>query len=296
MTIISGPQDGVKYTLTNADGTVVTFNDKTDVNYVGMVRWTGLDSADVRENATELVEADGGIHGNFWYGRRPVVGTIEIVPSSTVDRNTKTTALAQAANCLRQDAILSWTPDGGVAQFIRVRRNQPLRRADEPGWKTTYSLPLVSADPRIYSNTLTSASVTATAAGAGGFVFPLTFPLTFGGAPALGDILATNNGNAETPPIIRVDGPISTPSIKNVTKNQTIQLNYTLGTGEWFIIDVFARTISLNGITNRYSALDFANTTGWWNLAPGLNDIRLGGFGFAAGVTALSIQYRDAWI
>lgn len=292
----TGPQDGVKYTLTNADGTVVCFNDQSDANNIGFIRWTGLDSADVRENADDLAEADGGIHGNFWFGRRPIVGTIEFVPNSTVDRNTRFAKLQQAANCLRADATLTWTPDGGDGQFLRVRRNQPLRRADDPGWKTTLSLPLVAADPRIYSNTLHSANVSASVGAASGFGFAMAFPLNFGGGSTVADILATNSGNCATPCTIRVDGPIISPVIANATSGLKVALNYTLGVGEYITLDTEARTIILNGSTNRYSALDFANTTGWWSILPGTNDIRLSGGGITGGVTALTVSYRDAWI
>lgn len=292
----TGPQDNIPYTLTNADGSVAVFNDPSSAYYIGFVRWTGLDSAEVRENADDLVEADGGIHGSFWHGRRPIVGTIEFVPTSTTDRNTRFALLQQVANCLRADATLSWTPDGGDAQFVRVRRNQPLRRADQPGWRTTLSLPLVAADPRIYSAVLHSANVTASAGAAVGFGFALRFPLSFGGGSTVADVLATNNGNASAPATVRIDGPISSPRITNATSNLVIALNYTLGVGEYITIDTEARTIILNGNTNRYSALDFTSTTGWWSLLPGTNDIRLSGGGITGGVTALTVSYRDAWI
>lgn len=292
----SGPQDNIKYTLTHPDGSVAVFNDPSDPNYVGFIRWAGLDGAEVREVADDIVEGDGGIHGDFWYGRRPVIGTCEFVPTSTVDRNTRITRLQQVVNLLREDGILSWTPDGGVPQFIRVRRNQRLQRADDPGWKVQYSIPLIAADPRIYSDTLHSVNVVASAAGVQGFVFPLTFNLNFGASPQLGDALCTNSGNGNAPAQVRIDGPINNFQVKNVTTNETIAFAYTLGVGEWFIIDTEARTVMLNGTTNRYSALDFVNTTGWWTLEPGLNDIRLSGFGFSAGVTAITVQYRDAWV
>ncbi len=294
----TGPQDGIKYTLVNADGTTVCFNDQTDPNNIGFIRWSGLDSPDVRENADDLSEADGGVHGNFWHGRRPIVGTVEFVPTSTIDRNTRWAKIQQAANCLRADAILSWTPDGGDAQFLRVRRNQPLRRADDAGWKTQFSLPLVAADPRIYSSVLHSVNVTATVGASTGFGFAMVFPLSFGGSAVVANALATNNGTVETPAVIRVDGPIAAPRIINATSGKTIALNYTLGTGEYFILDTENRTITLttaSGTVNRFGALDFASTTGWWGILAGTNDLRLSGAGIGAG-TALTVSFRDAWI
>src|SRR4051812_28353884 len=97
-----GVQYGVKYTLTGPDGTVAVFNDPADANYVGMLdpaNCSGFDSADVRENADELVQMDGGIHGDFYFGRRPVTlaGKIFNV-ATTTERNQKITALQRATN------------------------------------------------------------------------------------------------------------------------------------------------------------------------------------------------------
>lgn len=71
--VSSGPQYGVKYTLTGPDGSRAVFNDPSDVDYVGQLTdLTGLDSAEVREAADDLIGDDGGVHGEFYYGRRPL--------------------------------------------------------------------------------------------------------------------------------------------------------------------------------------------------------------------------------
>lgn len=155
----AGQQLSVKYTFTGPDGTIATFNEPSDPNYVGSItEITGLDSPEVRENAENLTGMDGGIHGNFYDGRRPITisGTILNVVSNE-DRNKKITKLTQASNALREDAILEWTPDGGEAQFVKVRRQQALRISG--AWVKTFQLSLVAADPRIYSSKLETTSV-----------------------------------------------------------------------------------------------------------------------------------------
>lgn len=86
--VASGPQFGVKYVLTGMQGDAsrITFNDPQDADHVGYLsNITGLDSPDVRESADDLIGDDGGVHGNFFYGRRPVVleGMIDNKPGVT---------------------------------------------------------------------------------------------------------------------------------------------------------------------------------------------------------------------
>lgn len=74
--VASGPQYGVKYVLTGmqGDGVRATFNDPSDADHVGyLTNISGLDSPDVREAADDLIGDDGGVHGNFYYSRRPIV-------------------------------------------------------------------------------------------------------------------------------------------------------------------------------------------------------------------------------
>lgn len=294
MSYPSGPQWGIPYTLTGPDGAIAVFNDDTSPYYVGMLspESSGLDSADVRENASDQVEADGGIHGNFYYGRRPIVLQGNIIASSAVERNERIARLKRASNAMREDAILTFEPDGGLESFVKVRRQQPLRITK--GWAKEFQLPLVAADPRIYGTTLTTVSAAAGGEPNAGRTYSKAFDFSYGAALAVGQIFITNNGDAESPPIIKVYGPGVNPSLYNATTNETISLVYSLAAGEYLEIDLNARTVLLNGTTNRYSAVDFANTH-WWMLQPDQNDIRLGYFSFEPGAK-FEISYRDAWI
>jgi Phage tail protein len=145
----------IPYYLQNlSTGDFAVFNDPTDGNYVGVLTdISGLDSPEVRESGDDLVQADGGIHGDFFYGRRPVtLSGIILNPSSTLDRAQKVGKLTRASNCMRNDSILYWTPPGGVIQFLYVRRQQPLRISG--AWQKNFQLQLVAANPRIQSSTL----------------------------------------------------------------------------------------------------------------------------------------------
>lgn len=145
-------QFGVPFTLIGPDGSRAVFNDDTDPDYVGLLNSvSGLDSAEVRENFDDRVEADGGVHGNFWYGRRPVVLEGLIRHTTAADRNAKEQKLLRASNAMRGDAGLSWTPDGSsIARRILLRRQQPVRISG--AWNKQFMVPLVAENAAIESN------------------------------------------------------------------------------------------------------------------------------------------------
>lgn len=149
------PEVGCKYWLTGPDGTIAAFNDPTDPNYVGMLTdVTGLDSADVRESGDVLTDADGGWHGNFWYGRRPITLSGSVFGYAGPDaRTARIDLLRRASNAMRDDAILSWQPNALNSLKMRtpVRRQQPLRITGP--WIKEFQLQLVSAFAPLFSDT-----------------------------------------------------------------------------------------------------------------------------------------------
>lgn len=285
----------VVYTLTGPDNTVAVFNDPTDPNYVGVLtEVTGLDSPDVRESADDLVQQDGGIHGDFYYGRRPVVLNGMIInPTSAANRNTRMDLLMRASDAMRADSTLTWTPSGSVQQYIRVRRQQPVRVTG--AWQKTFQVPLVAADPRVYSSALhTSSVVTSSSPTSAGRSYSKSYNLAYSAAAPLGQLLVTNAGTSTTYPIIRVYGPGNNPKIYNFTTGQTIALTYSLGAGDWLTVDTLNHTVMLNDTSSRYSVVDFLNTS-WWGLLPGVNDLRIAFDSYIAG-SSLRVDWRDAWL
>ncbi|MBA3240082.1 MAG: phage tail family protein [Acidobacteria bacterium] len=298
MTIVSGPEFGVKYTLTGPDGSRAVFNDPTDPDYVGYLKdVTGLDSPDVRESSEDLTGLDGGIHGDFFYGRRPVVleGIIE-APVSASARNARMMKLQMASNAMRDDAVLKWTPSGGVENYVTVRRQQPLRIRG--GWNKEFQCALVAADPRIYGSTLNERSDVAgggLTSPTGGRAYSRTYDSSYGpGGSVFGEFTVTNEGSAETFPILTITGPCTNPLISNWTTGQDLRMNYTLGDGDTLTFDMLNRTIVLNGTASRYGYLDFFNSE-WWPLVPGGNELRLT-FDSYSSPAALEVAWRHAWL
>ncbi len=299
MTTVLGIENGTKYVLTRA-GIRATFNDPTDPDHVGFLDGengaTGLDGAEVREVSDDVVEGDGGIHGDqFWLGRRPHTFTGMIDPNNGIavvgDRVTRLRQIINGARKAGSEVVTQWQTTNGVPVFLSSRAQQPLRVTGR--LPKTFTIALVSASPLILSSALNSSSVFAGAGGVGGFTSPLTSPLTSGATPS-GQITVNNAGTEDTPPVYVITGPITNPVILNATTNEAMYLTYTLGAGEFLQVDTGdPPSVLLNGTADRGSAFDFLRSY-WPKLIPGNNDIRLFATAFSA-PASLRVDWRDAW-
>lgn len=155
-----GLEWGAKYTLTGPDGAVVVFNDSTDPNFVGVLspESSGLDAADVREDATDATEEDGGHHGDFFEGRRPVVLQGTVIANTAALRNERIGKLKRATRALRRDATLEWEPVGGAKVELKLRRQQPLRFTK--GFTKDFQVGMIAADIFPKAKTKQTKSVT----------------------------------------------------------------------------------------------------------------------------------------
>lgn len=113
--IAIGVEQGAKYELIGPDGTRAVFNDPGDIDHVGFLTAvpSGLDSPEVRESADVLVEADGGVHGDFWFGRRPFTleGLIDPTPAAVPSGDLAETSAKVMENRLtnpRPDRSTGW--------------------------------------------------------------------------------------------------------------------------------------------------------------------------------------------
>lgn len=266
------------YTLVAPDGSTAVFNDTTSGNYVGMLtEITGLDSAEVRESSEDLTEADGGSHGNFFYGRRPITLTGKVFGHATIPaRNAKLDLLMRASNAMRGDATLTWVSDpAGVAMsmFTFVRRQQPLRITG--GWVKDFQLGLVSEYAMIYSTTLRTAGPTASGTG----------------------VVVENKGSGDAYPIISISNASTNPTVTNSTPTPSqvlVTTGLTLIAGETIQIDTLTHTASFTAgarsgqSANRY--IDFGATVNWPRLARGNSTFTLAGGG------SMSLSWRDTWV
>jgi hypothetical protein len=232
------------------------------------------------------------VFGDAFYGHRSVTLTGKIGANfSASDRNTALLNLQRALRGLRSSFTLKSTASGLPAMQCSGRL-EALRVSGS--YLKDFQIQVVCADPRIYSQALTTlmASGTVTTPGA---AFPWAFDVNWGGGTgATQAVNPTNVGNFTAPCTLVVWGPCSSPQITNATTGESIYIDsLTLAAGEYVTVDTLARTVVKNDGTSVYAKVRFPGTT-WFGLAPGSNTIQLWATATTA-ATELDCSWRDTW-
>src|SRR5436190_22227425 len=263
-----------------------------------------LDTLEGLFGSPEIVSSDlprvsrsGMVAGTDYYRGRTVTITVNVYADDATTFNTAVANLGRAfAAPLATPLPLSFTIPGisdGLAAILNLRPRKlsaPYAVGTIGGRSAQVAVELYATDPLIYSAAETVAAIGLSTSGVG-LQFNLTFNLSFGGATSFGGAVLLNSGSATAPAVIRINGPVTNPTVRNVTTGQSLNLTTTLVAGEFVNLDTSARTVMLNGTADRYSLL---TTPQWWGLVPGLNEIR-----YFADVTVASISivtYRSAWV
>jgi hypothetical protein len=71
--------------------------------------------------------------------------------------------------------------------------------------------------------------------------------LSWGTPGSTGDVTVANNGDADSPPIIEIRGPVDTPSVTMVGTGLVLEYNITLAATDVLVIDPLAGTVTLGG-------------------------------------------------
>lgn len=128
----------------------------------------------------------------------------------------------------------------------------------------------------------------------GGMAIPMIIPMDMSDSGS-GEETLTNAGNANAYPTIKFYGPLTNPSLLNVTTGEQISINYTLtNISDYIEVDTFNRTVTLHisgSVTNgrQYASGEFPI------LAPGENIMRLISSSFSSSAQ-VEIIYRDHFL
>ncbi len=258
--------------------------------FVDIDQVTGLDSSPYRETRRDHEGTDGGfIDAEFETGR-PITlkGTAY---GNGGDLDNYLDSLKSNYSPVRTPIPFYFILANGVTRLTYVK---PLGCAYN--WDssrrigaTPIEFKMYAEDPRIYANSLSSATLPIGGIITTGLSFNLTFNLGFGGGGSAAGQFINNLGNRSTPLLFTVNGPVTTPQIINDTLGITMTFNIDVGASETLVIDTGNHTVRLNGITNRRNVL---LSPTWFSLDPGLTFIR---FQAAAGSGTLTVQFRSAW-
>jgi hypothetical protein len=261
---------------------------------------TQIDEVDGLESLPEIRNQDDnrGYNDGMFTGRDFLGGRQVIITMKTFAGEGNN---AQQNFRLLQDAMLPQqqgttplyfqlaTTDGQKVLNARVRARQTLIDPDYTYGYIRSQYTLFAPDPRYYSDpSVTTSLLPAVALGR---TYDRTYDLEYGGGSAGATIV--NDGTVTTYPVVTISGPITDPTIANQSTGQYITVNTTLSVSDDLVIDLYEKTITLNGSAARNL---LAGNSQWFGCDPGNTVISFTGSGTTIGTTVATITYRSAFV
>lgn len=237
----------------------------------------GLDAPDYRLVQYPIPGQDYARVASNFYDARTITLT-GLITGQTPAAYQQNRAALSSATLLQRDSngypvttkLLFTTMDGNQ-YFCNVIPKKPIF-AHTMLTHTKYQLSLVAPDARIYGVGQQSSGNITTLVG-GGFIVPTVVPVVGSGSSG-GSAAVTNSGNVESHPIITFVGPLTNPYIQNQATGYAFQIDYTITGGNSVVVDMYNKTVVLDGSQNLISTLDATNNY-WWTIQPGQNTIQL---------------------
>jgi hypothetical protein len=267
-----------------------------------IVQIEGLaDYPEVRSSDSPLLQRHGLLPGDDFAGGRSVVVTLEVEGGTNANLSTVMTTLKMAlCPCQTESPLTMQIPgigDGGICRLNA--RPRKMSSVVDKRWRVASQPRLLveffATDPRIYDNTESSLQASLPVS-VSGLTWNLSWNLSWGTASTSGSVYANNLGSFPTPVVIRFDGPVTNPSVENVTTGRTLELSADGGldllTGEHVVLDSDTHTILLGGTASRYSKL--SSDSEWFDLEPGPNELRFRGT--TAEAPTMTVTFRSAWV
>lgn len=186
--------------------------------------------------------------------------------------------------------LFELTVVGAIPLKVQAERQGDVSTADDTDVASLWQAELKCPDPRRYgvdrSQSLTLPVLS------GGLRFPLRFPVQFAGSTTFGDADVVNEGNMPAPAKVTFTGPLTTPTITNVTTGQSVTYNETLASGE--TLELYLRypmLALLQGTANRTGKVSTGGG-GQWAIRPGTNSLA---FRAVAGSGTALVEWSDCF-
>jgi hypothetical protein len=177
-------------------------------------------------------------------------------------------------------------------QFVNARV-RVLRTSVDPNYTygmITSQVEFFCPDPNYYDSTQQSASLSVSAAP--GRTYNRTYNLVYGFGSYTTLTNVVNSGWATTYPVITITGPITNPTLGNVTTGQYLLLSGTFANTDTLVIDLYNKLITLNGV----SARNLLSTGTWFAAPAGTSQYYLTGSFTTSGLTAATVTWYNAYI
>lgn len=258
----------------------------TSAGWLELIGWR--DSPEAEASDSPRPQAHGSYPGDVWGGSLVVTYTY-LVKGTPEDKAAALNTIERYAPMDGVDRYLT-VNDGDGPWFRMARvigRQVPQDRHFRHG-PLECSLQFLCADPRRYSLTEKSGSVTLPMS-SGGLEYPLVYPLEYGES-ASGSVSANNAGSEATPLVATFHGPLTDPVL--VTADWRLGFDIVLADGEQLTVDTSAGTALLNGTADRlYLLRNDSDPLERCLLQPGFTNLSLTA---PSGTGRLAVTYHDA--
>ena len=177
-------------------------------------------------------------------------------------------------------------------QFVNARV-RVLRTSVDPDYTygmITSQIEFFCPDPNYYDSTQQTASMVIS--DPPGRTYDRIYNLVYGSGSYATTTNIVNNGWATTYPTITLTGPITNPTLGNVTTGEYLLLSGTFANTDTLVIDLYNKLITLNGV----SARNLLSTGTWFAAPAGTSQYYLTGSFTTSGLTAATVTWYNAYI
>lgn len=262
-----------------------------------LLRLEGLESPERRISKFDLPSAHGAFVSNALFGGRPVVVRVEIIGSSEANYASRFATLSNELDLTASsDSYVTMTiVDANGDSYFVTGYASKLSEGNTFGRRAfdEFLFELFCPDYRIFSSTKKTLNLLLEDT-SGGLTIPTAIPISFGSGIG-GSATATNSGNAPTHPTIRLKGPLTNPTIANVTTDKRFKYESTIANGRYIDIDMQNRTVVDDNGSNVLPNAS-ASIRDFWELAPGDNEITFVHEGTYNAVALATLTWYDAHI
>ncbi len=256
---------------------------------------SGLDGAPIRMGQGVWTGRDGGYVSSQFLGNRVIVFKGFMIGASCEELDELREDLV-AAMPIRQTLPLYINTHGGRNLVAETYLQDVKMDVLAGGLYAEFQITLLCPDPLLYEagDGLDPDSgyieVPVYKLIGGGYITEYGMPVTW--TPGTTPTFAINSGDTTIYPQVTYTGIVTNPIITNVSDNKFVRINITTVPGDVLVIDMYRRTVTLNG----GSVLSFRTLDStWWGLLPGSNIIQYtsSSGGDAAFAT---VRYRNGYM
>ncbi|MFF8910517.1 phage distal tail protein [Streptomyces olivaceoviridis] len=274
---------------------------------VNIIEVTGLGRPPVRDNDVDQPSMDGQFAGpDYWAGRQVQFDAAIKIPGDPAACHDMVAALQAATDAASVRLV------GGQGMTMRIKRpGRPTksltvraRKVDPEYAKVEHGyVPLdmefFAHDPTFYADQESVADIPLGWLTGGGFAAPVVAPIYVqdGTTAANRPAWITNNGTADTWPVIRITGPCSNVTIIHVPTGRTLALpTLTVAAGRWVEIDTRPgyRTVTWDNGGNASTYLSPASRIDLFSLPTGTSEMRWTAYD-STNTARLRLTWRDAY-